>query len=120
MLSKLEFARLYKCGNVIHLQNLQRADGTRSATCARALDNPGMTSTSASSRNAGHPSDHIAPSGVHYKIGQIQSASKQSKWRTLRLGKEDLNSRFELLVLPHLDSAYNLPRCLLPESEAGR
>jgi RNA polymerase sigma-70 factor (ECF subfamily) len=36
------------------------------------------------------------------------------------LGKEDLNSRFELLVLPHLDSAYNLARWLLRDEQDAK
>jgi RNA polymerase sigma-70 factor, ECF subfamily len=76
-----------------------------------------MIPTVASWSNAGHPRDHIAASGVNYKIGEIQSVSAHSKWWTLRLRKEDLNSRFELLVLPHLDSAYNLARWLLRDEQ---
>lgn len=79
-----------------------------------------MTSSIASWSHAGHPRDRIAASAVRYKIFEIQSASTQSKWRTLRLGKEDLNSRFELLVLPHLDSAYNLARWLLRDEQDAK
>jgi DNA-directed RNA polymerase specialized sigma24 family protein len=79
-----------------------------------------MTSSIASWSNAGHPRDHIAASAVRYKIVEIQSASTRSKWRTLRLDKDDLNSRFELLVLPHLDSAYNLARWLLRDEQDAK
>ena len=114
---KLEFSRRYQCGNVIHLHQLQPAGDNRSAHRGRALDNPRMTPTVASWSNAGHPRDHIAAPPVNYKIGKIQSVSTHSKWRTLRLRKEELNSRFELLVLPHLDSAYNLARWLLRDEQ---
>jgi RNA polymerase sigma-70 factor (ECF subfamily) len=96
---------------------LQRDAGARSVPCVFALDNLEMTSIVASWSNAGHPRDHIAASAVRYKIGEIQSVSTHSKWRTLRLRNEDLNSRFELLVLPHLDSAYNLARWLLRDEQ---
>ena len=79
-----------------------------------------MTSAIASLSSAAYPRDYIAPSANRYKIVEIQSASTQSKWRTLRLGKEDLNSRFELLVLPHLDSAYNLARWLLRDEQDAK
>ncbi len=36
------------------------------------------------------------------------------------MGKEDLNSRFELLVLPHLDSAYNLARWLMRDEQDAK
>ena len=85
----------------------------RYAAAACSLDDSGMTSPVASLNGAAYGRDHIVPSADRNKIVEIQSASTQSKWRTLRLGKEDLNSRFELLVLPHLDSAYNLARWLL-------
>jgi RNA polymerase sigma-70 factor (ECF subfamily) len=79
-----------------------------------------MTSAIASLSSAAYPRDYSAPSANRYKIVEIQSASTQSKWRTLRLGKEDLNSRFELLVLPHLDSAYNLARWLLRDEQDAK
>jgi len=79
-----------------------------------------MTAAVASWSNAGHPRDHIAASAVRYKMAGVQSSSTRSKWRTLRLGKEDLNSRFELLVLPHLDSAYNLARWLLRDEQDAK
>jgi len=79
-----------------------------------------MTSTIASWSHAEHPRDRIAASAVRTKMVEIQSASTQSEWRTLRLSKEDLNSRFELLVLPHLDSAYNLARWLLRDEQDAK
>ncbi len=79
-----------------------------------------MTSAILSWSNAAHHSDHDAAPAVPYKIVEIQSASTQFKWRTLRLGKEDLNSRFELLVLPHLDSAYNLAHWLLRDEQDAK
>jgi RNA polymerase sigma-70 factor (ECF subfamily) len=50
-------------------------------------------------------------------MGEVCSASRRSGQRTLPLSKEDLNNRFELLVLPHLDSAYNLARWLLRDEQ---
>lgn len=47
----------------------------------------------------------------------LESASKQSIQQTPALDKEHLNKRFELLVLPHLDSAYNLARWLLRDEQ---
>jgi len=79
-----------------------------------------MTSTIASWSRAEHPRDRIAASAVRTKMVEIQSASTQSEWRTLRLSKEDLSSRFELLVLPHLDSAYNLARWLLRDEQDAK
>jgi RNA polymerase sigma-70 factor, ECF subfamily len=79
-----------------------------------------MTSPVASLNGAAYGRDHIVPSADRNKIVEIQSASTQSKWRTLGLGKEDLNSRFELLVLPHLDSAYNLARWLLRDEQDAK
>src|SRR5580693_10118691 len=96
---KLEFAPV-SAWKSTPFTKLPRDAGARSAPCVFPLDNPGMTPTVASWSNAGHPRDHIAASAVHYKIGEIQSVSTHSKWRTLRLRKEDLNNRFELLVLP--------------------
>src|ERR1700719_2195327 len=63
--------------------------------------------------------EHIA-SAVPYNIVEIQSASTKSGRRTLALGKEDLSNRFELLVLPHLDSAYNLARWLLRDEQDAK
>jgi RNA polymerase sigma-70 factor (ECF subfamily) len=40
--------------------------------------------------------------------------------QTSALSKEDLNNRFELLVLPHLDSAYNLARWLLRDEQDAK
>jgi RNA polymerase sigma-70 factor (ECF subfamily) len=79
-----------------------------------------MASPVASLNGTAYRRDHIAPSVDRYKVGEIKSASTQSKWRTLGLGKEDPNSRFELLVLPHLDSAYNLARWLLRDEQDAK
>jgi RNA polymerase sigma-70 factor, ECF subfamily len=92
----------------------------RYAAAACSLDDSGMTSPVASLNGAAYGRDHIVPSADRNKIVEIQSASTQSKWRTLGLGKEDLNSRFELLVLPHLDSAYNLARWLLRDEQDAK
>jgi RNA polymerase sigma-70 factor (ECF subfamily) len=79
-----------------------------------------MTSAIASLSSAAYLRDHITLSSVRYKVVEINSASTQSKWRMLRLGKEDLNSRFEFLVLPHLDAAYNLARWLLRDEQDAK
>jgi RNA polymerase sigma-70 factor (ECF subfamily) len=76
-----------------------------------------MTSTLALLSGTSNPSEHISASAVRYKILEIQATWTRSRWRTLALGKEDLNNRFELLVLPHLDSAYNLARWLLRDEQ---
>jgi RNA polymerase sigma-70 factor, ECF subfamily len=79
-----------------------------------------MTSTIASWSNTAHPRDHIASSAVRYKIVEIRSAWIRSRLQTSALSKEDLNNRFELLVLPHLDSAYNLARWLLRDEQDAK
>jgi RNA polymerase sigma-70 factor (ECF subfamily) len=94
--------------------------GARYAAAARRLDDSGMTSAIASLNGAAHAGDNIAPSAVRYKMVEIQPGSTRSKWRTLGLSKENQNNRFELLVLPHLDSAYNLAHWLLRDEQDAK
>jgi RNA polymerase sigma factor (sigma-70 family) len=79
-----------------------------------------MTSGISVLSEAAYPRDHIAASEVRYKMVGIHTDPTRSKWRKLGLSKEDLNKRFELLVLPHLDSAYNLARWLLHDEQDAK
>ena len=82
--------------------------------------NDAMISAIASLSVAARRRDHIAGPAVRYKIIEIRSAWTRSRWRTLALAKEALSTRFELLVLPHLDSAYNLARWLLHDEQDAK
>jgi RNA polymerase sigma-70 factor (ECF subfamily) len=64
--------------------------------------------------------EHIVATSVSDRMNALQSASKQSRRQTAALHKEELNKRFELLVLPHLDSAYNLARWLLRDEQDAK
>jgi RNA polymerase sigma-70 factor (ECF subfamily) len=79
-----------------------------------------MASTIVSLSNARYLGEDIAATTVSYKLGAIKSALTLSRWRTLALDKEDLKTRFELLVLPHLDAAYNLARWLLRDEQDAK
>jgi RNA polymerase sigma-70 factor (ECF subfamily) len=52
-----------------------------------------------------------------YKIVRTRNLHRLTTWRALLLARENLSDRFELLVLPHLDSAYNLARWLLRDEQ---
>ena len=93
---------------------------TRYVAAACPPDDSEVTSAITSLTGAAYRRDHIAPSAVRHKIVEIKSATTRSKWRTLGLGKEDANNRFELLVLTHLDSAYNLARWLLRDEQDAK
>src|SRR5882724_6555641 len=78
------------------------------------------TSTTASWSYAPYLGERIAATSISYKINALESASKHSIRQTAALYKEELNKRFELLVLPHLYSAYNLARWLLRDEQDAK
>jgi RNA polymerase sigma-70 factor (ECF subfamily) len=97
---------------------LPRDDGARYPL--RISMDDSVTSTAASWSDAPDLGEHIAATSVSYKIRALESASNQSRRQTAALNKAELNKRFELLVLPHLDSAYNLARWLLRDEQDAK
>jgi RNA polymerase sigma-70 factor (ECF subfamily) len=56
-----------------------------------------------------------------YKIVRTKNLhTLTTTWRALLLARENLSDRFEQLVLPHLDSAYNLARWLLRDEQDAK
>jgi DNA-directed RNA polymerase specialized sigma24 family protein len=84
------------------------------------MDDSVTTSTAASWSDAPDLGEHIAATSVSYRINALESALKRSRAQTAAVDKAELNKRFELLVLPHLDSAYNLARWLLRDEQDAK
>jgi RNA polymerase sigma-70 factor (ECF subfamily) len=98
---------------------LPRDDGARYALRI-SMDVSVTTCTAASWRDAPDLGEHIAVTSVSYRIDALESALKRSRAQTAAVDKAELNKRFELLVLPHLDSAYNLARWLLRDEQDAK